>query len=232
MSTATINNPFSIIESSGPLAAIPLAAIVIIEKRTLIRDCLSRCLADEIRCPVVAFPDVKSLQELSPSYRPSLIIVSAIGASKEAEHVDEIIRELNQSGNRAPIAVLSDSDDIGRVTDSLGHGVHGHIPTGTTLDVAVKAMQLVLVGGVYVPASNFFTAPRSVAKGDSGDEQKTGLTERQIAVLGAVRQGKPNKTIARELNISEDTVKIHLRNVMRKLGVKNRTEAAMKSNKP
>ena len=117
------------------------------------------------------------------------------------------------------------------MTDSLRHGVRGHIPTATTLNVAIKAMQLVLVGGVYVPASNFLTARHSVAKVGAGDET-TVLTKQQSAVVDAVRQGKANKVIAHELHISESTVKVHLHNVMKKLQVKNRTEVAVKAGKP
>ena len=58
------------------------------------------------------------------------------------------------------------------------------------------------------------------------------LTERQNAVVDAVRQGKANKVIAHELNISESTVKVHLHNVMKKLRVKNRTAVAIKAGKP
>ena len=209
------------------------AVIVIIERRTLIRECLARCVSDEFECSVASFPDVESWQKISSDFRASLIVVSIIGRSTtlEDEHTDEVIRQLSLSETGAPIIVLSDAEDIDSVTDSLKHGVRGLIPTATTLNVAIKAMQLVLVGGVYVPASNFLTAQHAVAKVGSGDKTMV-LTERQNAVVDAVRQGKANKVIAHELNISESTVKVHLHNVMKKLRVKNRTAVAVKAGKP
>jgi DNA-binding NarL/FixJ family response regulator len=210
------------------------ATIAIIERRALIRECLARSISDELGCSVVSFPDVESWQKVSSDFRISLIVVSIIGSSTtlKDEPIDEVIRQLSQSENNTPIVVLSDTDDINHVTDNLRHGVRGHIPTGTSLNVAVKAMQLVIVGGVYVPASNFLTT-HSLVKVGSEDEQKAiMLTERQNAVVDAVRQGKANKVIARELNISESTVKVHLHNVMKKLRVKNRTAVAVKTGKP
>ena len=209
------------------------AVIVLIERRALIRECLARCISDEFKCHVASFPDVESWQEISSDLRASLIVVSVVGGSNTLEdgHSDDVIRQVSLSETSAPIIVLSDAEDIDYVTDSLRHGVRGHIPTATTLNVAIKAMQLVLVGGVYVPASNFLTARRSVAKVGAGDET-TMLTKQQSAVVDAVRQGKANKVIAHELHISESTVKVHLHNVMKKLQVKNRTEVAVKAGKP
>jgi len=209
-------------ESATPVAG----TIVVIEKRTLIRECLSRCLVNETGCPIAAFPDIESWQEVSADHHPLLFVVSIIGTSKNDASSDDVVRRLEPSKNGAPIVILSDTDDVKEVTDSLRHGVRGHIPTATGLDVAVKAIQLVLAGGVYAPASQFWTAQRPLPIVGSGEKQET-FTERQFAVLDAVRHGKANKVIARELNISENTVKVHVRNVMKKLGAKNRMEAAI-----
>ena len=228
MHIEAINNPFKEINKNADSRV-----IVIIERRTLIRECLTRCISDEFGCHVASFPDVKSWQKISSDLRASLIVVSIVGGSNTLEDgdTDDVIRQVSLSETGAPIIVLSDAEDIDHVTDSLRHGVRGHIPTATTLNVAIKAMQLVLVGGMYVPASNFLTARHSVAKVGAGDETKV-LTKQQSAVVDAVRQGKANKVIAHELNISESTVKVHLHNVMKKLQVKNRTEVAVKAGKP
>jgi DNA-binding NarL/FixJ family response regulator len=63
-----------------------------------------------------------------------------------------------------------------------------------------------------------------------GCSQPLGLvTARELAVIRAIQQGKSNKIIAHELNMCESTVKVHVRNVMKKLKAKNRTEAAIKA---
>jgi DNA-binding NarL/FixJ family response regulator len=216
-------------ERSNSMSLFEGDTIVLIENRSLLRECLSRCLLNEIGYPIAAFQDAESWQEVSQQHHPLLFVISIIGTSKKDMHLDEVIRRLEPSKN-APIVVLSDTDDVKEVAESFRHGVRGHIPTATGLDVAVKAIQLVLAGGVYAPASHFWTIqPRFLV----GFSEKQGIfTERQFAVLDAVRHGKANKVIARELQISENTVKVHLRNVMRKLGAKNRMEAAILSGDP
>jgi DNA-binding NarL/FixJ family response regulator len=85
--------------------------------------------------------------------------------------------------------------------------------------VILQAVRLVLAGGTYVPprlAGEAAAAPSTL-----------GLTERQSDVLRLLAEGKPNKTIARELDISEATVKVHLVAVFRALGARNRTEAVV-----
>ena len=72
-------------------------------------------------------------------------------------------------------------------------------------------------------------APRAVPFGIGDDADvlaSSGLTERELTILRAVARGLPNRAIAKELWVSEQTVKFHLTNAYRKLGVSNRTEAA------
>jgi len=92
-------------------------------------------------------------------------------------------------------------------------------------------MHLVEAGGTFAPATSLISWKRM---GDSATPQSGHLKElftaRQAAVLGALRQGKANKQIAYELNMREGTVKVHIRNIMRKLKAKNRTEVAVLAN--
>jgi DNA-binding NarL/FixJ family response regulator len=88
-------------------------------------------------------------------------------------------------------------------------------------------MRLVLAGGVFVPASSLIAARLAPNKTSNGAPQANGMfTARQVAVIEAVRRGKANKIIAHELNMRESTVKVHVRNIMKKLKARNRTEVA------
>src|SRR3546814_18183615 len=100
----------------------------------------------------------------------------------------------------------------------------------------LSAVRLVMSGGVYVPPMLLAAAPGAVANNghrnlDSLDALRELLTERQIEVLRLLSQGKPNKSIARDLNISEGTVKIHLAANFRAQDVRNRGEAVVASRK-
>jgi DNA-binding NarL/FixJ family response regulator len=102
-------------------------------------------------------------------------------------------------------------------------GVRGIIPTETPFSVAVNAIRVVQAGGTFIPAGLF-------AGRESLPDFGRLLTQRQIDVIEALRQGKANKQIAHELNLRESTVKVHIRQIMRKLDARNRTEIAVLAN--
>lgn len=130
----------------------------------------------------------------------------------------------------APTVVLSGEDSPELVRSAIRAGAMGFIPKSSTREVLIQALRLVFAGGVYLPpaALDTHTAAAPLAAygpGEPPDAARLGLTPRQMDVLRCVIQGKPNKSIARELDISEGTVKAHLSAVMQALGARNRTEA-------
>lgn len=134
---------------------------------------------------------------------------------------------LSQVENPPPVVVLSDVEDTDRIVDALNRGACGYIPTNLSLAVAIEAMRLVRAGGKFVPASSLIAAHRVAESVESSQRPSAGVfTARQIAVVEALRMGKANKLIAYELNMCESTVKVHVRNIMKKLKAKNRTQVA------
>src|SRR5262249_29770131 len=109
-------------------------------------------------------------------------------------------------------------------------GARGYLTTGQSWVEAKEAIQFVHSGGVAAPWKRFAVQGRS-ADGDSGcvADSRPGVrfTGRQLDVLTRLREGKANKTIAFELGMSESTVKVHVRQIMDKLHVTNRTQAAL-----
>ena len=114
----------------------------------------------------------------------------------------------------------------------LGKNVRGYVPTSLPIAVAIQAIELARAGGVYVPASSLIAAHR-VQEAPSPTVQKTNgmFTTRQAAVIEALKRGKANKIIAYELEMRESTVKVHVRNIMKKLHATNRTEVAYLANR-
>ncbi len=206
-------------------------AIVIIEKRTLVRECLAYCIGNNFSCPIVTFPDIKSWRKASSNIRASLVILSIDNISDGSERWrrnDEVLSQVRCPEDDTPVVVLSDSESVEDVIGSLEHGARGYVPTGMALDVTIEALRLVIMGAVFAPADSLLTRQRTAAKFNSKCEQQTELTSRETAVADALRQGKANKLIADELNISQSTVKVHVRNIMKKLSAKNRTEVAVR----
>lgn len=154
------------------------------------------------------------------------------------------VAQLRQSAPALPVIVLSGSEDVELMRALIDLGVLGFIPKAYSPDVMLSAIRLVLAGGVYIPPlllasaqaggwqpATPASAPPPAAGGPpaSLDGLRSLLTERQIDVMRLLSQGKPNKLIARELGISEGTVKIHLAAIFRALNVRNRVEAVVAS---
>jgi len=202
--------------------------IVIIEGRALFRDCLARNLGKELGRPVVAFPDLASWQGRTCGTQALAIL---LGASRRSDKVadGERFRALTSGESSAPVIVLSDEQDKENVATHLKNGARGYVPTDTPLEIVVEAIRLVLAGGLFIPANILLSATAKTASKESsrvtGDSP---FTSREIEVMEALREGKPNKVIAHELRLSESTIKQHVHNLMKKLDASNRTEAVVK----
>lgn len=122
----------------------------------------------------------------------------------------------------AAIVVVSGEEDVATIRAVIRNGACGFIPKSSSSQILIAALRLVIAGGFYLP-------PQLLAGEEEGEPMREKLvrnlsTRQHEVLLGAV-QGKANKVIARELNISEHTVKVHLSAALKALGAKNRTEA-------
>jgi DNA-binding NarL/FixJ family response regulator len=204
--------------------------IVVIEQRVLIRDCLVRCLkAANPNCIVLAFAGVRNwLGVASENPAPAVIVLSVQDRKPVESQIGSELSVLAGHGIDVPVIIISDAEDMNHVVAALESGARGYIPTSVTLDVAVEAMRLVEAGGTFAPASTMISWKRTEENGATQNGHLKDLfTARQAAVLAVLRQGKANKRIAHELNMREGTVKVHIRNIMKKLKAKNRTEVAI-----
>ncbi len=193
------------------------APVVVIGKRTLMAEALASCIGAEIGHPVLSFPDLESWEQSGSQASSALVLLDLSGSDQDGS--DEAVMRVKKSGSAAPIIVLSDSEEVEQIVHMLRSGARGYVPTNTPLGIAMKAIRLVLAGGVFIPTETVLA---------DQSPPKAAFTARQQAVMDALQQGKSNKVIAHELNMSESTVKSHIRNIMKQLEAKNRTEAAIK----
>lgn len=166
-------------------------------------------------------------------------IEEALALVDQAQEIDLILLDLHMPGTRdlsglialrarvpsAPLVVVSSLSDADTVQRAMTCGAAGFIPKSSSTDQMIDALQTVLAGGVYVPSGD---APQPLAarRRPADDGEAPGhLTPRQLAVLAKLAEGKSNKQIARELQISDLTVKAHVTAILRCLGVSTRAEA-------
>ena len=208
-------------------------SIVLIERRPLTRQCLSRWLQDG--SPDLHVVSVESPVDLLDASRslsnPHTIIFSIGGASVRDSEVLGKMTLLRRHMSRIPLVLLCDRDDVEEIVEAFEHGVRGYIPTSLEPSEAAAALQCVAAGGTFVPASAMikFAQDRQNGPGPPIEHETSTfrrLTPRESEVLARLRQGKPNKIIAHELQITENTVKVFVRRILMKLDASNRTEVA------
>jgi DNA-binding NarL/FixJ family response regulator len=206
--------------------------LLVIDTRVRDRECLVRSIA--ARRPdmdVLALGSLAEWNQVRDLHPPlAAVLVNIGGKSVNDSNVAEEIRKLTSEFGATPVIVLSDSDDLRQVFLALDCGAKGYIPSTLGIAVCIEAVNLALAGGIFVPASSVLATRQIIATSEATVQQASIFTSRQAEVVEALRRGKANKIIAYELKMQESTVKVHVRNVMRKLKATNRTEVVYKVN--
>lgn len=132
-----------------------------------------------------------------------------------------------------PVIILSDALQAltpQTLRAALKCGVRGFVSTQTfEIKTVSAAIRFVTAGGIFAPVDLLLVdETKAVPMVDDAAPPAGLLTPRQVTVLSLLQQGKANKNIAYELGMSESTVKVHIRNIMRKMGATNRTQALYK----
>jgi DNA-binding NarL/FixJ family response regulator len=206
-------------------------SLVLIDCRALTRECLSRSLAGQGALKeVAAYGSVDEWRDAAELHLPPAAILLHIGANKVTDpEVAAEIKEVVAEFGATPVVILADLDELAQVFTALDCGVKGYIPASVGVEVCVEAIKLALAGGVFVPVSSVLAMQDAFLSAKPKRSAIADLfTPRQADVAEALRRGKANKVIAYELNLRESTVKVHIRNIMRKLKATNRTEVAYK----
>lgn len=226
---ADLNYIHSISESVTP-ASESEKYILIIDPRALDRECLSRSLS--IYNPamnIVTTGSVEEWRKRHMSDQPSAVLL-VFGSKKLTESgACEKITGVVDAFRQSPVIVIADSDDLGDILKAVESGACGYIPTSVNISVAAEAIALARAGGVFIPASSILARKEALSSMVTGSTYSNeAFTPREIEVAEALRRGKANKIIAYEMNLCESTVKVHIRNIMKKLNATNRTEVAFK----
>jgi len=161
----------------------------------------------------------------------------------------DVLTELRSTYPALPVVVVSASDRTSDVIRAVDAGAMGFVPKRASNETLFEALHMVMSGGIYVPPMTMGSEPAAIKpEGDTVPSvlqvvrehaqdsgfptgaaplAEIGLTPRQTEVLGLLLKGQPNKLIARELNLSVETVKDHVAAVLRALGVSSRTQAVL-----
>ena len=211
--------------------------LVVLAERQFTQGCLLLWL--RACCPefdVVVAADLGSMHPEERASPPVAIVVHPSGCRRGFEWIEQQMAMKGRYCASGPVILIVDAFDADLVQNLVSRGIiNAFIPMSDTTEVAAAALRLVIAGGRYMPP-----LVQSVALSSRSPEPPAhhnpparvdGLTLRERAVLDLLKTGKPNKVIAHNLTMSLSTAKVHVHNIIRKLKVKNRTEAVIAASK-
>jgi DNA-binding NarL/FixJ family response regulator len=207
--------------------------VLIVDQRIFARDCLAATLrAARSNQPVETYSNVNELaRNKSRQSTPSVILFCYHDSGGNEKSLDDELSSLAKLLPDVPIVMISEIEDASVINRALQLGARGYIPSNLPLKVVLQAIEIIEAGGTYLPVDIFLKLRNAIEQLPNGPTAITeNLTTRQLAVLQALRQGKANKVIGFELSMRESTVKVHVRNIMKKLNARNRTEVTYITN--
>lgn len=192
--------------------------ILLADDHELVRDTLVMFLESEGLGPVAAVGTATEAERtLAEAGEGRFDIVLLDYDMPGMDGLDGLCR-VREAAAGAPVALLSGAAAPSVARRAIASGARGFLPKTMGAPALATAIRLIVNGEIFVPFA-FLDQP--------GPSEASGLTAREIEVLHGLYAGKSNKEIARELNLQEVTVKLHVKTLSRKLGARNRTHAAM-----
>ncbi|PWC34729.1 hypothetical protein TSO352_27065 [Azospirillum sp. TSO35-2] len=217
-----------------------MPTFLIVDDHALVRYGLSLALRQ--RYPDAMIVEAGSLAEALRK-RPAIPALTAILYDLQMGDSDGAagLQVMLEAAGEVPLVVVSGVDDANVIAGCIRAGARGFVPKGCEGMVLDQALPIVLAGGIFAPAppaahggrpiriplATTTPAPSAASAAQSGGSAITDLTDRQREVLRLLLKGCSNKEIARSLGVLEGTIKVHLRTVMQRLGVRNRTQLAL-----
>ncbi len=203
--------------------------VLLIDDHTLFRVGLEGLLVSRGIEIVASVGSGHDAQRLVDELTPDIILLDMRMPGINGLEVLTMLKEKNDS---LPIVMLTTSTDENDLIKSLRSGAQGYLLKDMEPDELVLALRDI-VGGKTVVAPDL--APilakavqgKTTEKEEKDDSPFSALTPRETEILGLLAEGQSNKAIARNLGISDGTVKLHVKAILRKLNVHSRVEAAV-----
>lgn len=202
--------------------------VVVVDDHALCRNGLTELLQQRGQIRVVAaLGDPAAVVEVVREHRPDLLVLDLRMPALDGL---TLLRRLRAEGCDTPALVLTMSDSEADIAAALRAGVRGYLLKDMEPEAVVGAIENAARGELaFAPAITVKLA-QLLQAGSEGSQRKSllnSLTERERQILDHLALGESNKAIARTLDISHDTVKLHVRHILSKLNLSSRVEAAV-----
>lgn len=202
--------------------------IVMVDDHALCRNGLTDLIAHRSRMRVVASTgDPAQALALVQQHRPDLLVLDLRMPASDGL---VLLRSLRAEGVATPAVILTMSDAQDDLAAALRAGVRGYLLKDMEPEDVIASLERAARGELVVAPAMTLKLAQMLQQDAPGQDQRdliASLTERERQILEHLSRGESNKTIARALDISHDTVKLHVRHILAKLNLSSRVEAAV-----
>jgi DNA-binding NarL/FixJ family response regulator len=195
--------------------------VLVVDDHEVVRTGLATLLAStgDLLCVGMAGDGDQALAEVE-RVAPDVVLLDLSMPHRDGVSV---VRALRESGREVRVLVLTSFQEPDRVLEVMRAGADGYLLKEDRAEQILDGVRAVAAGGAPLDP----TVARALLADLRQHSVPDGLTEREREVLELVREGLPNKSIARRLQITERTVKAHVTHILQRLGVTDRTQAAL-----
>lgn len=194
--------------------------ILLADDHELVRDTIAAFLEREADLDLVTCEDTHQACDLLDKDGPVDLVL--LDYSMPGMNGLDGLKKVLDKNDGNPVAIMSGTATKSVAQDALDQGAIGFLPKTMGAKSLVNAVRFMASGETFVPVA-FMTAQEE----EEINPLAQGLTQRELEVLEGLCHGKSNKEIARDLDLQEVTIKLHVKTLCRKLEAKNRTHAAM-----
>ncbi|MEJ2177685.1 MAG: response regulator transcription factor [Gammaproteobacteria bacterium] len=202
--------------------------VVLIDDHALFREGLESLLRRR-GVEVTACSNADEGIEATLAVKPDVVMVDLRMPEVDGVRTLQLLRKQD---NEIPVLILTTSDDAADLKDCLRHDASGNLLKDMDPDELVVALRKVIAGELVVAPELAGTLASIIQNRDDGLEEESksvfsSLSPREMEILSHLTEGQSNKVIAKHLGISDGTVKLHVKSILKKLGLHSRVEAAV-----
>lgn len=204
--------------------------ILIVDDHEMVREGLMTMLRPEPDFEVVGDTGLgEQVAELVDSTRPDVVLLDA--RLPDVSGV-EVCRRVSRAHPDVAVVILTTYTDEELVEECLQAGARGYVVKNVERFSLKESIRAVSRGeAVLAPQVAGQVIDRMIRRPPADDRRPAGLNASQVAILRLISRGHSNREIAADVHLSENTVKSHIQEIFRKLGVRNRVEAAIVAGK-
>jgi DNA-binding NarL/FixJ family response regulator len=210
-------------QSCGDLRSVgdlPMRTAVVLDPHPLWLDAIARVLKESGFDVVGTTTETAKAVELVAAHAPDLLLAEI---SRDGGDAFRVIREAHERAPATRVLVLAASDDPDLVRGALAAGAVAYVVKTSDPEDVAFAVRHTFEPSIFLAGQASAVSPAPDLRENDAVRQ---LTKRELEILRLVAEGESNVQLARRLWVTEQTVKFHLSNIYRKLGVSNRTEAS------